>query len=438
VPLTLNAGANDTSLSWYWRHNGSLDSTVSVNTGGVYQVEVKHNCGRSYDSIQVSHTNPPKLVLNDTSICLNDSVLITAFANSARFRWTTGDTTASVWIKDYKTYGVGAVNRCGADSTVFILSELKPPSLSFPNDTVICDNEVWLLNVIHPRSSYLWDNGDQQAVRSISLAGNYAVTVTNACGSNSKTVKVSTLKTPLAQIAVSPTGRYCPGTPITLTGSSLTDNGTSSWNTGDSSTSIVVTRGGNYTLTISNFCGSNSKTSTPNYYPLQAAFTLNKNEGMIPLDLEGTNQSQHATSYVWLLDSTVISDEFNLRYRVTPFGKHHIYLIAKDEFGCSDTTSDTVMVLQNPNIPPLLCDFRIDPNPAQDHFVISALNNDKQVRQIKIFDELGQIVLSSDISHWKENPFYFEHQFNNLATGTYLIGLYCEDETTFKKLVVTE
>lgn len=77
-------------------------------------------------------------------------------------------------------------------------------------------------------------------------------------------------------------------------------------------------------------------------------------------------------------------------------------------------------------------------NPAQDHFVITALNNDKQVRELKIFNELGQIVFQQNVEHWKENPFYFEHFFTNLPSGNYLIGLYCESETKFRKLVVGE
>ncbi|MDE0773031.1 MAG: hypothetical protein OSB25_12620 [Salibacteraceae bacterium] len=64
-----------------------------------------------------------------------------------------------------------------------------------------------------------------------------------------------------------------------------------------------------------------------------------------------------------------------MSYRVIPFGAHLLYLIANDDFGCSDTASDKVLVLKNPNIPPLLCDFRIDPNPARDFFMISSSNN---------------------------------------------------------------
>lgn len=101
--------------------------------------------------------------------------------------------------------------------------------------------------------------------------------------------------------------------------------------------------------------------------------------------LTASNQSEGANAYEWRLDSTVISKQLNLSYRVVHFGQHLIYFIAKDEFGCSDTAIDTIQVLKNPNIPPLLCDFRVDSNPAQDYFVIFASNNDTQVKQIKIF-----------------------------------------------------
>ena len=60
------------------------------------------------------------------------------------------------------------------------------------------------------------------------------------------------------------------------------------------------------------------------------------------------------------------------------------------------------------------------------------------MRQVKIFNELVQLIISAALSHWKENPFYFEHQFNTLPAGTDLVGLYCEDETKFKKLVIAK
>jgi len=300
----------------------------------------------------------------------------------------------------------------------------------------LCNDTIWIADATQPRSTYLWKSGSILSQKSISTEGIYAVTVSNACGSNDKTVNVTYKKTPKVVIAISPTGKYCPGTPLTLNGSSLTENGAYTWSTGDSTNSIVVTRAGDYTLTLTNQCGSDSKTVQPNFYPLLAAFTLDYEESISPFMLTASNQSEGANAYEWLLDSTLISKQLNLSHRVVPFGQHLIYLIAKDEFGCSDTAIDTIQVLKNSNIPPLLCDFRVDPNPAQDYFVISASNNDTQVKQIKIFNELGQVILTSDVSHWKENPFYFEQRFNNLPSGNYLIGLFCADETKYKKVVI--
>jgi hypothetical protein len=407
-PLLLNAGVNDTALTWLWSHNSSTDSTVLAQTTATYRVAVTDQCGTINDSVHISVLQPPNLLINDTSICLNDSVLITALADSATYRWSTGARTNSIWVKDYKIYGVGASNRCGTDSIVFKLSELFSPTLTFPADTTLCNDTVWLLDAAQPRSTYFWKSGSNQSQKSIASEGLYAVTVTNACRSTGKAVSVTYQKTPKAVIAISPKGKYCPGTPLTLTGSSLTEVGDYSWSTGENTNSIVVKRAGDYTLTLTNQCGSDSKTVNPNFYPLLAAFTLDNKESISPFMLTASNQSEGANAYEWRLDSTVISKQLNLSYRVVPFGQHLIYLIAKDEFGCSDTAIDTIQVLKNPNIPPLLCDFRVDPNPAQDYFVISASNNDTQVKQIKIFNELGQVILTSDVSHWKENPFYYE------------------------------
>ncbi|MCB0480036.1 MAG: T9SS type A sorting domain-containing protein, partial [Flavobacteriales bacterium] len=116
---------------------------------------------------------------------------------------------------------------------------------------------------------------------------------------------------------------------------------------------------------------------------------------------------------------------------------------------CSDTAIQEIEVLKNKNLPPRLCDFEIRPNPVLQSsgshsnqptqpFFVLAQNNDKQVREIKIFNSLGELVYQTDVSHWKEDPFFWQSPSVNLslASGTYLLGLYCESETVFKRLVV--
>ncbi len=170
--------------------------------------------------------------------------------------------------------------------------------------------------------------------------------------------------------------------------------------------------------------------------PIKAAFVLSEKEGISPFELEAINLSEGAAEYLWLIDSNKAVNTTDLKERVIGYGAHTITLIAQNAFACANTARDTIEVLRNPNIPPLLCDFRIDPNPASDYFVISASNTDKQVKQVKIFNEIGQAIITSDVSHWKENPFNLEYRLNDLPSGTYLVGLYCEDETQYKRLVI--
>ncbi|MCB0481523.1 MAG: hypothetical protein KDC83_08825, partial [Flavobacteriales bacterium] len=110
------------------------------------------------------------------------------------------------------------------------------------------------------------------------------------------------------------------------------------------------------------------------------------------------------------------------------------------------TAIQEIDVLKNKNLPPRLCDFEIRPNPViqsnntqpTQPFFVLAQNNDNQVREIKIFNSVGGLVYQTDVSHWKEDPFFWQSPEVNLhlASGTYLLGLYCESETVFKRLVV--
>ena len=354
----------------------------------------------------------------------------------SQIRWSTGATGPSISIKDYGTFGVGAQNRCGSDTTVFKVGELPPPKFSLPADTILCDRTIWEPDASQPRSSYQWNDGSTQPKNRIEKEGTFTVTITNPCGTNSGSINVAYLNTPKAQIAVSPEGKHCPGTLLTLSGNSINENDKYLWNTGDSSQSIRIKEAGVYTLTVSNFCGADTQKITPNYYPIKAAFALSEKEGISPFELEAINLSEGAAEYLWLIDSNKAVNTTDLKERVIGYGAHTITLIAQNAFGCADTARDTIEVLRNPNIPPLLCDFRIDPNPASDYFVISASNNDKQVKQVKIFNEIGQAIITSDVSHWKENPFNLEYRLNDLPSGTYLVGLYCEDETQYKRLVI--
>ena len=67
-------------------------------------------------------------------------------------------------------------------SDTIIIRYLDPPTISLPNDTVICEDSR--IDVQLPQGNYslLWDNGSTFFNRSFTHAGNYWLTATNICG----------------------------------------------------------------------------------------------------------------------------------------------------------------------------------------------------------------------------------------------------------------
>ena len=103
----------------------------------------------------------------------------------------------------------------------------------------------------------------------VAMAGDYTLTVSNGCGSDDETTTVVVNSAPTAAAANS--GPVCAGGTISLTGgpdgmasySWTGPNGfTSQEQSPTVSTSATVAMAGDYTLTVSNGCGSDDETTT--------------------------------------------------------------------------------------------------------------------------------------------------------------------------------
>ena len=253
---------------------------------------------------------------------------------------------------------------------------------------------------------------------------------------------------PTLSLTSEPSTPVCIPSPIVLLSAASGGVLTYLWSTGDSSEKITVTNPGTYSLTVTNHCGMVSNSIAAPFVDLKADFVLDKTEGEAPLVVIAQNTSVGAQSFSWYLDGDPLSNikQPTSNIQLAKYGKHTLTLIAKNGH-CSDTTAQEIEVLKNKNLPPRLCDFEIRPNPILtgssndamgQQFFILAQNNDKQVREIKIMNTSGAVIYQTDVSHWKENPFFWQSPEVNLslASGTYLVGLVCENETVFKRLVV--
>ena len=152
-------------------------------------------------------------------------------------------------------------------------------------------------------SSYLWSPAGQTSQSiTVSAAGSYAVTVTNAsgCSATSAATTVSVTQQGTASITASGPTTFCQGGSVTLNASS----GTSYlWSPGGETTpSISVSNAGSYSVTVTGTGGctgtSSPTTVTVNALPVPTVSaggptTFCQGDQVVPISASG------GTSYVW-------------------------------------------------------------------------------------------------------------------------------------------
>ncbi|UTW63579.1 T9SS type A sorting domain-containing protein [bacterium SCSIO 12741] len=436
-PLTLMAGMGEKGAQYWWKNQLITDSIVTVLQSGLFHVSISGRCGEFQDSVWVQYLQTPQLDLRDTMLCEGDTLLVSVAVDSAQYLWSSGSTMSTHRVTPVRSYGLRVSNRCGADSAGFKVDTFPTLSVHFPVDTVICDQAPFQLDAANHSATYLWQDGSTSSNFSVLKRGRYFVTVSNPCKSSIHSIQVDFQVPPSPSILQKPEGKFCPGEPLRLIGVGNDSTTDMEWSTGDNSAEIQIDQPGEYTYTLTNRCGVRSAVLSPDYYPVKADFELNSKEGSQPFHLSTTNLSDSATHYAWVLDGKHRSREVNYSEVLSRPGTYEVKLVATGFYGCRDSLIDSVQVHWKPGALPLLCDFRIDPNPTKGRFTVSAMNNDKQVKGLKVFNTLGEQVYEVDVSHLKENPFLFEYEFPQLSSGTYLIGLYCENESVHKRVVVT-
>lgn len=134
--VLLDAGAGLDSVSW---NNGSITArTLYVKQGGTYIAQGFKGACSGVDTIVVTEYALPTLALGaDTVICIGDSILLDATQSvTSSYLWSTGDTTATVWVNSANTYSVTVSNDGGCSAT---------DSIAITTDS--CDASVGEINV---------------------------------------------------------------------------------------------------------------------------------------------------------------------------------------------------------------------------------------------------------------------------------------------------
>lgn len=332
-------------FSYIW-DNDSITGPLTVNplqnsTFYVTITDTLTSCSKR-DSILIQvHSNPTASISGSPlEVCEGDSVLLTA-AGGVHFVWSTGDTTASIYVKESGLYHVTVTNEYGCTDTTSVVFKVNPlPTITISGNTTFCVGEVANIT-LSGATLYQWSNGNTTSSLSTSMPGTYKVTCTDNFGC------VTALSIPLTHSVVQATlvgdNYYCQGSSTTLRVIGDSTN-TYQWVNGTQADSMVVNSIGTVNVIVTNSFGC------------QTVLTTNISERPIPTPsitcqqgtltiCEGNSVSLRAsggTRYVWSTGSTANS------ILVSEQGTYTVTVTATN--GCSAETSETIIVNPKPEV----------------------------------------------------------------------------------------
>ena len=174
------------------------------------------------------------------------------------------------------TYNFTLTNACTSNTVSATLTEPgapATPTITAGGSTTICQGDALTLTSSSATGN-MWSTGETTQSISVSMAGGYFVTVTQAgCSATSSTTSVTVNPVPSAA-TITPGGptTFCDGGSVVLTSSSATNN---VWSTGETTQSITVSSGNTISLNVvQNGCSSPTSTAIVTVNPLPATPTI--------------------------------------------------------------------------------------------------------------------------------------------------------------------
>ncbi len=211
---TLHAGSGFIQYLW---QDGSTDSVLSINSPGIYWVQVTSVFGCSAtDSINISvFPAIPLNIGNDTTLCLGDSVTFNAGNGFVSYIWQDNSTGSSYTATITGTYWVTVFDNNGCSAT----DSVNATFLSFPDidlgpDFSFCSGEEQILTPGTGYESYLWQDNSTGEFYTVTQTGLYYVTVSNGCADASDSVYVEVLPSPEIDLGADTT--ICMGQTLVL------------------------------------------------------------------------------------------------------------------------------------------------------------------------------------------------------------------------------
>gem|GEM_PF-3596575 len=209
------------------------------------------------DSVEILSANPLTLNIgNDTTICSNDRIFLTAQPGFNGYLWSNNSTGQSIIVSQPGTYWVQVHDFCSVQTDSITITMVDPhPIVNLGPDTTLCFGDTLLLNGYNQEFlSYAWNNGSDDSAIFVTDPGEYILVANNLCGVGRDSVNV-TVDYPSSLNLVSDT-IICNANTLVIEA----DTGFTyyEWNTGEHSSAIIADSNGLFIVNAINQCGSDA------------------------------------------------------------------------------------------------------------------------------------------------------------------------------------
>jgi len=341
--LSVPLGPKGTSYQW---SNGSTLPFITVNSSGNYSVTVTNPNGcSSSDDINITFSqsnNQPLFSSNHVNICQGESTTLDPGDGFLSYVWSTGDTVQSIQVSTGGVYSVQVQDTlgCSREDSIEVVVQ-NPPQVNLGPDKDICQGASATLSVDNSYHSYTWSTGDTTQSIQVSSAGNYSVTATNQYGcTNDDTIQVTVNQPPTVDLG--PDQSICNAESATLDASIPDSAAMYDWSTGATSSTITVSSGGTYAVTVTDGNGcQNSDTVNVTVNP-SPAVNLGPDREICQGDTATLTASGSNVAYQWNTGDTTQSID------VATSGIYNVTVT--DANGCENSGSVKVTVNALPQV----------------------------------------------------------------------------------------
>ena len=241
------------SYSW---SAGGTGQTIEIGSEGEIFVTVTddNGCEGIASVVLTSNEIQAPQLAGSTSFCTNSSTTIEVVGDWDDIVWSNGETGSEIEIDSEGEFTVIVTdaNGCTSMESISIIEDNNLAVNLVADNEINCDESTTVISAGGSFDGYQWSTGEDDASISVTEAGMYSVTVSDATGCTGiGTINIIDGTVTLPEFNL--TAFICEGEDVTI---GYTENYSSyEWSNGENTQFITIDEPGLYTITVSNALG---------------------------------------------------------------------------------------------------------------------------------------------------------------------------------------